>query len=84
MIMLRLSLALATCVALLSPLPAVAGSCKEDIAKIDMALAKTKLDADKQQEVIDLREQAVQLCGAGNEAMGLDQTAQAKQILNIE
>lgn len=65
-------------------LPAFAGQCQTDIAKIDQALSKTKLDADQKQEVVDLREQAVQLCGAGNEQQGLDVTAQAKQILSID
>jgi hypothetical protein len=69
----------------LLPLPALAArQCQNDIAKIDQALAKAKLDADQKQEVMDLREQAVQLCGAGNEQQGLDVTAQAKQILGIE
>lgn len=76
-------LALALALALL-PMPAFAGQCQTDIAKIDQALSKTKLDADQKQEVMDLREQAVQLCGAGNEQQGLDVTAQAKQILSID
>jgi hypothetical protein len=66
------------------PLPALAGTCQDDIAKIDKALEKSQLAADQKQEVLDLREQAVQLCGAGNDQQGLDQTAQAKQILNID
>jgi hypothetical protein len=68
----------------LMPLPAMAGPCLDDIAKIDKALEKSQLAADQKQEVLDLREQAVQLCGAGNDQQGLDQTAQAKQILNID
>ena len=76
--------ALTAAVFFLLPLPAFAGQCQTDIAKIDQALDKTKLDSDKKQEVMDLREQAVQLCGAGNEQQGLDVTAQAKQILNID
>ena len=63
---------------------AFAGQCQDDIAKIDAALTSVKLDADQKTQVNDLREQAVQLCGAGNEQEGLDVTAQAKQILNIE
>ena len=31
-----------------------------------------------------MRNQAVQLCGAGNEAEGLDVTAEAKAMLNIQ
>lgn len=81
-IMNRLALA-ALALALMAP-QAFAGACMDDIAKIDKAMEKSKLAADQQQEVLDLREQAVQLCGAGNEQQGLDQTAQAKQILNID
>ena len=77
-------LALLSIAALLASAPVYAASCKDDIAKIDKAMDKTKLDADKKQEVLDLREQAVQLCGAGNEQQGLDETAQAKAILGIE
>ena len=77
-------LALLPLFALLASAPAHAASCKDDIAKIDQAMDKAKLDADKKQEVLDLREQAVQLCGAGNEQQGLDETAQAKAILGLE
>ena len=64
--------------------PAFAGTCQDDIAKIDSALAAAQLDSDQKTEVTDLRSQAVQLCGAGNEQEGLDVTVQAKAILNIE
>ena len=80
----RLFTPILTAALFLSALPAFAGQCQTDIAKIDQALAKTKLQADQKQEVMDLREQAVQLCGAGNEQQGLDVTAQAKQILEID
>ena len=64
--------------------PAFAGTCQDDIAKIESALAAAQLDSDQKTEVTDLRSQAVQLCGAGNEQEGLDVTAQAKAILGIE
>ena len=63
---------------------AVAGACQDDITKIDAALKTAKLDSDVKTEVTDLREQAVQLCGAGNEKEGVDVTAQAKTLLNID
>ena len=63
---------------------AMAGTCQDDVAKIDAALKTATLDADVKTEVSDLREQAVQLCGAGNEKEGLDVTAQAKTLLSIE
>ena len=71
-------------VVMVSATGAFAGQCKDDIAKIDTAIVTTKIAADKKQEVADLREQAVQLCGAGNEDAAVDVTAQAKTILNIE
>ena len=63
---------------------AMAGTCQDDVAKIDAALKTANLDADVKTEVTDLREQAIQLCGAGNEKEGLDVTAQAKTLLSIE
>lgn len=65
-------------------LPAFADQCQDDVAKIDVALAKADLDADVKTEVTDLREQAVQLCGAGNSKEGLDVTAEAKAKLGVE
>jgi hypothetical protein len=63
---------------------AVGGAGQADISKIDAALKTAKLDSDVKTEVTDLREQAVQLCGAGNEKEGMDVTAQAKTLLNID
>ncbi len=78
------TLALAAVLSLSFALPAFAGQCVDDVAKIDAALAKTELDADVKTEVTDLREQAVQLCGAGNDQEGLDVIAEAKAKLAIE
>ena len=74
----------ATALLLTLSAPAYAGTCQDDIAKIDAALASAQLDSDQKTEVTDLRSQAIQLCGAGNEQEGLDVTAQAKAILGIE
>ena len=63
---------------------AFAGQCQDDIEKIDAALASEQLDADSRAQLEDMRNQAVQLCGAGNEAEGLDVTAEAKAMLNIQ
>ena len=63
---------------------AFAGQCQDDIEKIDAALASEELDADSRAQLEDMRNQAVQLCGAGNEAEGLDVTAEAKAMLNIQ
>jgi hypothetical protein len=65
--------------------PAVASPCQDDIAKIDAALAgNDKITPEQRQELDDLRNQAVQLCGAGNDQEGLDVTAQAKAILDLQ
>ncbi len=81
--MIRISFA---AVALLSTLAgaAWAGPCQDDIAKIDQALQSQELDADKRSEAEDMRSQAVQLCGAGNEDEGLAMTAEAKVLLGLE
>ncbi len=78
------SLALAAAFTVALALPAFADQCQDDVAKIDVALAKADLDKDVKTEVTDLREQAVQLCGAGNSKEGLDVTAEAKAKLSIE
>ena len=64
--------------------PALAGSCADDIAKIDAALASGSVDPAKKDQVEDMRNQAVQLCGAGNEEEGLDVTAEAKALIGLE
>jgi hypothetical protein len=63
---------------------AFAGQCQDDIEKIDAALASQDLSDDERAQLDDMRNQAVQLCGAGNEAEGLDVTAEAKAMLNIQ
>ena len=63
---------------------AFAGQCQDDIEKIDAALASSDVGPDQRAQLEDMRNQAVQLCGAGNEAEGLDVTAEAKAMLNIQ
>ncbi len=63
---------------------ALAGQCEVDIAKIDTALDGMELAPDERAQVQDMRAQAAQLCKAGNEQEGLDVTAEAKAMLNIE
>jgi len=75
-------LALAVLAAL--ALPAHADQCQEDIAKIDKALTSMELSADERSQLEDMRNQAVQLCGAGNVQEGLDVTSEAKAMLNID
>ena len=64
--------------------PALAGQCQDDIAKIDKALATMELSPDERAQLDDMRNQAVQLCGAGNEQEGIDVTTEAKAMLNIQ
>lgn len=64
--------------------PALAGTCADDIARIDAALAAGKVDPARKEQVEDMRNQAVQLCGAGNDQEGLDVTAEAKALIGIE
>ena len=75
---------LAAAFALAFTTASLAGQCQDDIAKIDAALTGTELDAESRAQLEDMRNQAVQLCGAGNETEGLDVTAEAKAMLNIQ
>jgi hypothetical protein len=81
-IMKTLILAISLALALSSA--AFAGQCQDDIAKIDAALASGDVGPDQKAQIEDMRNQAVQLCGAGNESEGLDVTAEAKAMLNIQ
>lgn len=63
---------------------ALAGQCEVDIARIDQALDGMELAPDERAQIQDMRAQAAQLCKAGNEQEGLDVTAEAKAMLNIE
>ena len=63
---------------------AIAGPCQDDLRKVDMALEAKELPPDKSAQVEDMRNQAVQLCGAGNEQEGVDVLTEAKAMLSIE
>ena len=63
---------------------ALADDCQNDVAKLDAALAKEDLAADVKLQAEDLRNNAVQLCGAGNTEEGLAVTAEAKSLLQVE
>ncbi len=67
-----------------APTGAIADQCQDDITKIDAALAKDNLDADTRAQAEDMRNQAVQLCGAGNEEEGTAVTSEAKALLQVE
>ena len=78
------TLILAAALAFVLSTAAIAGECQDDIEKIDAALASGNVGPDQRAQLEDMRNQAVQLCGAGNEAEGLDVTAEAKAMLNIQ
>jgi hypothetical protein len=65
-------------------LPAFADACQDDVAKLDTAISAEGLAADVKQQAEDLRNNAVQLCGAGNLDEGLAVTAEAKVLLQVE
>ena len=64
--------------------PALAGTCQDDIAKIENALKTQELDADKRAQAEDMQSQAVLLCGAGNTEEGQAIAAEAKVLLGID
>jgi hypothetical protein len=75
---------LVTSIVLASAVPASATQCQDDIAAIDKALDAPDLDADIRAQAEDMRSQAVQLCGAGNDEEGIAVTSEAKALLKIE
>jgi len=65
-------------------LPAFADQCEDDIKKIEAALASKEIASDERAQLEDMKKQAVQLCAAGNRQEGLDVSAEAKSMLNID
>jgi hypothetical protein len=64
--------------------PALAGTCQEDLAKVDAAIAAPDLAPDLKTQAQDMAAQAKQLCDAGNEEEGVDILAEAIALLGIE
>jgi hypothetical protein len=69
---------------LFAAFPAYAGQCEDDIAKIEKALADMELSPDERAQIEDMKKQAKDLCEAGHQEEGLDVTAEAKAMLNID
>ena len=65
-------------------MPALADTCQDDVALLDTKLKTGEIDADIRAQAEDMRNQAVQLCGAGSTEEGLAMTAEAKILLKIE
>jgi hypothetical protein len=80
----RLSAAVVLATLTFASVPVLADDCQTDVAKIDAAIASGTLDSDIKAQAEDMRNQAVQLCGAGNTEEGLSVTAEAKTLLKIE
>ncbi len=64
--------------------PVMAGQCQDDVTKIDQALKDLELPKDIREQAEDMRSQAVQLCGAGNEDEGVAVTSETKALLGID
>ncbi len=61
-----------------------ANECTDELAQVDQALSGEAVAADVKVQVKDMRNQAADLCKAGNETEGLDVLAEAKSMLGIE
>ncbi len=64
--------------------PVLADSCGEDLRKLDAALQSDAVAPDLKAQAQDMRQQAEQLCAAGNEEEGADVLAEAAALLGIE
>jgi hypothetical protein len=64
--------------------PAMADQCADDVALLDKALSNDTLASDVKAQAKDIRNQADQLCKAGNTEEGLAQAAEAKVLLQLD
>lgn len=63
---------------------ALADSCEDNLRKLDAALQSEAVAPDVKAQAQDMRQQAEQLCAAGNEEEGTDVLAEAAALLGIE
>lgn len=61
-----------------------AGPCDDELGKVDEALTSSEIAPDVKTQAQDMRNQAAELCKAGNEAEGLDVLNEAEALLGIE
>jgi hypothetical protein len=80
--MMRLAAALLLTVSF--AVPAFAGQCEDEVKQIEAALAKQDVAADDRAQLDDMKNQAKQLCAAGNVQEGLDVSSEAKAMLNLD
>lgn len=64
--------------------PALADQCADDVKQIEAAMAKQDLSPDERAQLEDMKNQAAQLCAAGNIQEGLDVSAEAKAMLDLD
>lgn len=64
--------------------PAFADQCADEVRKIEAALASKELSSDERAQLEDMKNQAAQLCAAGNAQESIDVSAEAKAMLNID
>lgn len=68
----------------ISPAAVLAGPCQDDLKKVDRALSAKDLTPEQRSQAKDMRNQAQQLCNAGNEQEGLDVLTEVKAMLSVE
>jgi hypothetical protein len=61
-----------------------AGPCAEELGKVDEALKSPDVAPDVKAQAQDMRNQAADLCSAGNESEAIDVLAEAQALLGIE
>lgn len=61
-----------------------AGQCQDDLKKVDKALSSGDIAPDQRAQAEDMRNQAKELCGAGNEQEGVDVLTEVKAMLSVE
>jgi hypothetical protein len=80
--MMRFAAALLLAIAFAAP--ALAGKCEDDVKQIEAALASKEISSDERAQLEDMKNQAKQLCAAGNVQEGLDVSAEAKSMLDLD
>lgn len=63
---------------------AFAGPCEEELGRVDEALKSAEIAPDVKSQAQDMRNQAAELCKAGNEAEGMDVLTEAEALLGME
>ena len=75
---------IAVLLSVVSPAAVFAGPCQDELKKVDGALKGKELTPDQRSQAKDMRNQAQQLCTAGNEQESLDVLTEVKAMLSVE